>query len=241
MMKKILLVCIFCVVLTGVPVGGADILEDFAGYTEMLKMLFHVQSASTNTGFVDDTTAHQFVRLSIITLSPILKADKAMFIDTTRFFQSVYALDTALWGILGVEWVHADTNQPIEYMPRSQWREQTIARGWPLMLRHATKKQSRRPYFYDHIDDTLFLFPTPIIGGDTLRITGWRKVSSIAASDNLDQIPQKFRAPIVHYAAWLLARARQHRFVNEYRLGFTEALNIALGASVKGPQDAAGQ
>lgn len=238
-MKKSLLVCVFCMLLTGMPVKGADILEDFAGYTEMLRMLFHRVPASTN--FVDDTTAHQFIRLSVITLSPILKADKATFIDTTVVFNNVYVLDTAIWGILGVEWVRYDTNQVIEYMPRSEWRARTLERGWPLMLRHATKDQTRRPYFYDHIDDTLFLFPTPIKGGDTLRITGWQKVTNIAVADDLDQIPQKFRAPIVHYAAWLLARSRQHLFINEYRLGFTEALNIALGASVKGPQDAAGQ
>lgn len=231
--NSIILLIVFCLLLP-VYTQEADVLEGFTDYAAMLRMMFGHEPAAVD--FVSDTTANSFLRLSIISLSPILKADKAVFWDTTVYFKSVYALDTTIWGIFGIEWIHADTNQPIDYVPRSEWKRRAKHEGKQIQLRKGVTPFERRPYYYDHIDDTLFLFPTPIIGGDSLRITAWRKVLSISASDNLDQIPQKFRAPIVHYAAWLIARSQQHPLTELYRLGFNESLQMALGASIKVPE-----
>lgn len=233
-MKKIILILLFS--LLWVSVEGADILEDFAGYTEMLRMMFH--RTPTSTSFIDDTTAHQFIRLSVITLSPILKADKATFWDTTVTNKNAYALDTTIWGILGLNWIKADTIRPLVCVEMQDWYNRAIAEKRPLQLAAGSTPFDKRPYYYDHIDDTLFLFPSPTIEGDSIRIIAWQKVKSIAASDKLSDIPQKYRAPIVHYAAWLLARSRQHPQTEQFRLGFTEALQIALGANIKAPTDA---
>lgn len=218
------------IVLVCLPAAhSADILEDFTGYSRMLRSLFN--QSPTDADFISDTVAHDIIRLSVITLAPALQADKAVFWVTTTNAVGEYALDTSVIGILGVEFQSADTVWPIIYMPRNRWWTESANRS--RLLSEGERRLDRIPYFFDYTDDTLLLFPDPIYTGDSIRITAYRKILSLAAADNLDAIEQEYRGPIVHYAAWMWARARQHPLVEQYRQGFNDAVQLTLGGKLK--------
>ena len=220
-MKKIVLMSSTFVLVLCTPVSAADILGTFSDYTYLLRQAFSVKVS--DTFYLSDTIAHQFVRLSVVTLGPMLRGDKAVFHDTTVYHKDHYGLDTTIWGISSVQWIHDDSVKTLDRIPQS-----LFGKTYKPLAKTAQTSVERRPYYYDHIEDTLFVFPVPIRNGDTLRIVAWRKVPSIAASDNLSGIPQKYRSPIFHFAAYLIARAKQHPLVGLYRQDYQEAMTFAL-------------
>jgi len=220
-MKKIALILSTFALFLSTNVFAADVLGTFSDYTYLLRQSFNVDTS--DQAYLSDTIAHQFVRLSVVTLGPMLRGDKAVFHDTTVYHKDHYGLDTTIWGISSVQWVHADTVKTLKWIPQSRFGE-----TYQQMAAPAQTAVERRPYFYDHIDDTLFVFPAPIRNGDTLRIVAWKKVPSIAASDNLSGIPQKYRSPIFHFAAYLIARAKQHPLTALYRQDYQEAMTFAM-------------
>ena len=225
-MKTVATVLFLLLVLPSV-LKAADILETFADYSYMLRRAFHQDTA--NRDFLDDTTANQFVRFAVVTLMPVLRADKAVFTDSLIYAKSAYLLDSTLLGITAVYWFSVDSVKVLDRVPMSLWKLH-----YQKLLKDADKALHRRPYFYDYTDDTLFIYPTPVINGDDIRIVGWRKIPSLAAVDSLVNIPQKFRAPIFHYAAWLVARARQHPLLGEYKAAYVESMRFVLQANYFG-------
>ncbi len=220
-MKKIVLILSSFVLILSSNAFPADVLDGFTSYSHLSRTMFGVDTADKS--FVSDTTIHDLVRLSVITLGPALRGNKGVFFDTTVYHRDMYGLDSTIWGVSSVQWIHGDTVKTLIRIPQNLFGE-----TYQKFAKAAEGPMERRPYFWDHIDDTLILFPVPIRNADSLRITAWRKVSSISASDNLASIPQKFRAPFVHYAAYLLARAKQHPLVQLYRQDYIDAMSLIM-------------
>lgn len=227
-MKRFILISMLVFVL-GTPVSAADILGTFADYTYLLRQSFNVDTS--DTGYLSDTIAHQFVRLSVITIVPITHGTKGIFYDTTIYHKDHYNLDTLIWDIYSVQWIHEDTIKTLRRVPQHLFTEAFEKMFPQSLLGEAQTPIERRPYFYDHLDDKngkIFIYPAPIRNGDTLRIIAWSKVHDIVASDHLSNISQKYRSPIFHFAAYLIARAKQHPLVGLYRQDYQEAMAFAM-------------
>ncbi len=214
-MRKYLLI-----ILLASSVQGADILENFKNYRHLIRQAFDVDTVDTD--FMDDSTLNQFVRISVITLTAPLQSNKKIFTDTTVFRQKQYALDSTIVTIYDVFWEKQDTIRPLAYMKVGNWSKGIG--DLKKFLADEGQSLEKRPYFYDFTDDEILLYPTPINGGDTIKIMALRKVPSLSAVDSLATVPQNYRAPIYHYACWLVARAKQHPLKEDYRLGYTEAI-----------------
>lgn len=94
----------------------------------------------------------------------------------------------------------------------------------------------RRPDYYDYTDSLLFLYPVPIIAGDTIRILAWTKVPA-PSSDSLVSIPIEYRDAVLKYATYMTAKSRQHPLTElVYKRDYDEA--IAILRSIYGRQSA---
>ena len=198
---------------------SADLFETFDDYDRIIRLNLGVAASTTN--FLTDTASHDYIRLAVATVVPTVRADKQLYNDTTVYLQSTYTLDSLIIGVLSIRWVSKDSTKVLKYLPSEQWSED-IAQP----LKDNEKSFYRRPQYYDFTDDQLILFPTPIQGGDSLLILGWRRIPSISAVDSLSTIPQNYRVAVLHYATWLIARDNQRSDVVLYRQAFTDAINL---------------
>lgn len=212
---------------------SADILETFKNYRHNIRRCFDVDTS--DVGFVSDSTLNEFIRISVITISPTIKATKKIFVDTTVFRRKTYSLDSTIVGIDNVFWEKGDSIKSLTYTPVDQWQ---AALGDLIKFLAEGEELERRPFLYDYTDDELLLYPTPIIGGDTIKIMAWRKIPSIAAVDSLAIIPQNYRSAILHYACYMVARAKQHSLKNDFKDDYREAMSFILsneGSKVEAP------
>jgi len=218
-------------------VRSADLLENFTDYRHLMRMNLGVDT--TDVEYLPDTNANQFIRVAAVTIVPITQSNKAIFIDTTAYKKSAYDLDSAILGIIAVQWVKQDTIKTFNYLPMEQWN---LPFNEQLSDGSEEFPKSRRPLVYEYIEGKLFLNPTPIMGGDTLRIIAWRKVLDIAVEDSLSTIPQQYRVPVLQYATWLAARSKQHPLTAMFKESYIEAIAIVgqslnkRGASVSPSQ-----
>lgn len=222
-MKKILLIFLLLLPLN---VVADDLLDSLRDYQVGLRKAFCVDTASQS--FISDAYADFWIRLSIASIVPATKADKAVIYDTTVFRQKTYALDTTIAGISGVQWVKYDTIKPLRYMSMENWQ-----RGYGDLVRSLGDESGaleRRPYFYDYSDSNLFLYPAPITGGDSLQIVCWRKTRSLMTDSSFASIPRMYRAAVLHYAAWMIARSKQNPLLEHFRQSYIESIQLAKEA-----------
>ncbi len=210
---------------------SADILETFTDYRETIRRAFDV--AIDDTDYASDSTLNQFVRISVATLVKPIRSNKKIFIDTTLFLTESYSLDSSITNIYGVYWKSEDSVVALDHVPVGQWSKNLG--DLKKFLAESDLPLSARPYYYDFTDDELLLYPVPVKIGDTLKIMALRKVPSLAAVDSLATIPQDYRAPVFHYACYMLARAKQHPLTNNYKADFAESMALVREERVEAP------
>lgn len=181
----------------------------------------------TNTAYISDSSLNQFVRYSIVSMNPLMRAYKTIDSFTTTYGETRYPLDTfvtdSIVGIIDVIWNSKDSIKSLVYMPKDQW--------YQLEVRHTLGKTGYelRPSYYDYIDNYLFVYPAPSVTGDTIVITAWSKIEDISTSDStkgLDDIPQPYRTVILNYATYKIAQAKQHPMTELFKQDYLESLKF---------------
>lgn len=198
---------------------SADYADSFSEYRIQIKNNLNVKI--TNTTWISDSTLNDFIRASIIKVSPIVRSNKTQFKFTTRNLIGSYSLDTTVVGVIDVAWSSNNYLKVMMYAPKSIWytfeNKSTI---------DGKDVYAKRPSYYDYIDGTLFLYPVPTTTGDTVVIDAYTKITSLSASDNLDDIPQVYRTAIVDYATYLAARSKQHPDRAMYYQNYLESVQL---------------
>lgn len=222
-MKKLL---ILLTILLLVPMGlrADDYLDSLPDYARQIRR--NLGASEGATGYVSDTTANEMLRLAIFTVNSAIRGVKTEMIDTTIFQINSYTLDTTIVGISSIRMSFGDTLKALSYAPISTWRTALVE-----LLKTQAMPLDKRPFLYDYIDGTLLVFPTPVIGGDTLKIITWRKVPSITTIDSLSIMPQKYRSAVLFHATYMIAKGKQHPMTGAYATDYQEAIRF-LGASV---------
>ena len=217
-MKKL---AVFMVLFLAATVNAADWCATFSGYATEARSRLGV--LSSNTTYVSDTIINQMIREAVIEHVNLLRAVKKIYTDTTVYNRFTYSLDSGLSGIISVRFISEDSLKSLTYMPRETWYQLNIsptdeAGGYASL-----------PSYYDYSETKLFIYPRPSTHGDTIEIDGWRKIPSIAASDSLSVIPQKYRPAILSYVVYRVALSKQHPFVQLFFSEYQKSLAIAMG------------
>jgi len=211
------------ILFVAVNVSAADFLDDFTGYGVKMRQSLGISGSAT--GMLDDTTANNFVREAIVTLSPLIKPRKATTTIITTYRQNAYSLDTLVSGIIAVEWSKNDSVKSLVYVPRNLWYEQ-----YSKVTKDKKDPYQQRPSYYDFIDGTIYLYPVPsAVRGDTIKIMGWEKLPNFISADTLEIIPLIYRVAILKYAVYLAARARSNPMTPMYLRDYEQAIAILRG------------
>lgn len=199
-MKRILIAVLL--VLVASQLMAADVLETWDDYRVAMRRKLGYDTAAT--GLLTDANAAAFIREAVVQIVPLVQARKQITSVVTTYKNYTYALDTTLTGILAVWWSKNDSIKVLKYVPINSWSEQehkkTSGESVPFL---------QRPSFYDYTDSLLLVYPSPSLNfGDTLRIKGLHRISSVLTDSTLSEIPQKYRMPVLNYATWVAAVAR---------------------------------
>lgn len=225
---------VLSLVLLGVAALAADYMDSFSAYRSQIRRALGVDV--TNTTYLSDSTANEFLREGVMTVTPQIGGDRS--IDTTfrtAFWKSNYKLDTFTMGVRAVAISKNDTTKGLLYVPMSLWYQQEH--------KTTTGQQDnylKRPSYWDYFDNTLWIYPPPTIAGDTLRIFTWKKPRYISDTTNLTALHPMARLAVLKYAIWQAAQARQHpmagAFKSEYDVALFNAKNtIDGGIGVQNP------
>lgn len=211
----------------------ADQLDKFRDYRYAIKQALGLDTAST---MYSDTTIHQNIRLAVLNVTPITQYRQKEFTFLTTYKQNRYALDTLIAGIIALEWKKLDSVKSLVFAPKASW--------YQLPIKQTKDEQEayiRRPSYYDYTDSLLFLYPVPILVGDTMRILAWTKpVATAADSLSLTVIPIEYRDAVLKYATYMTAKSRQHPLTELiYKRDYDEAvaiLKIVYGKQIASPK-----
>ena len=191
------------IVLLCSSVFAADFLLTLGDYRAQIKRRFGVEP--NNTTWMTDTVMNQLIREAIVTVNPKIEGVKVSRTVLTDYHKFAYKIDTSMVSIQTVSWVNGDTIRPLQYMAME---------SWGTLLHQSTNgamdNYLSRPSVYDYTDDSLYLFPIPTISDDTIQYFGSQKITNIATRDTVGTLPQKYRVPILNYATYLVAVAKQH-------------------------------
>jgi hypothetical protein len=185
------------------PVMAADFVLALPDYRAQIKRRLNVDP--TNTTWMTDSAMNQLIREAIVTVNPRIEGVKVSKTLLTDYHKLAYKIDTSVIGITSVTWVNGDTIRPLKYMVMESW----------VSLQHQSTDGAddnflSRPSVYDYTDDSLYLFPIPTISDDTIQYWGSQKITDIMMRDTIGILPQKYRVPILNYATYLVAVAKQH-------------------------------
>jgi len=232
-MKRLLLIILLLVVCSSVQAARGH-LDSLRNYEVQVKIYLNVDT--TNTTYITTGALDHLIREAIITNMVLMRGDKTTDASkVTTALQNTYALDTLMSGVSGVSWVKNDSVKSLLYVPREKWyeMEHKITVG-------QEDNYQRRPSYYDYDDDNVYLFPVPHIAGDTIEIAGWQRIGRLpgAVADDttsaLIAIPQKYRAVIARYAAWLVADSKQHPSAAAFKNRWMELLSAINAATNPG-------
>ena len=222
-MKKALYLITF-MLLFGVT-HGADFCGSFGEYRTQIRRKMDI--SQTNTGYASDSTLNQFVREAVVQLVPIIKGYTKTAVVTTVYKDNSYSIDSTITNIESVEWSYNDSIKSFVYVPKSQW--------YQMEHKETGNKDGyeKRPSYYDFTDSYLYLYPVPTKSGDSIIITGTGKIASLAASDNLSNIPQKYRGAILNYAVYQLAKSKGHPLWESFYRDYVESVTMLTGGKVE--------
>lgn len=164
----------------------------------------------TGTTYVTDSTLNGFIREGIVTVNPILRGVKATSAFVTSVRQNTYNLDSLTIGIMSVEWAKGDSVKTLTYMPRHLWYERLTKTVFQEI------EYAARPSYYDYTDNQIFLYPTPIISGDTIKVLGFKRITGIDTLTTLSAMPEAYRAAVYKYVLWRVAASKQHPMTQVY-------------------------
>lgn len=218
-MKRIVLI-VSTVVLFLSTAQSADLLDKYRDYRYAIKQALGIDTAST---MYADTTLNQFIRLSQLHVSPLIRFRQKEFSVITTYKQNRYTLDTMITGIEVVEWKKIDSVKSLIYAPKNSWYQLPVKQS-----KDEPEAYARRPSYYDYTDSLIFLYPVPIEVGDTIRILAWVKLPNVA-SDSLAliAIPIEYRDAVLKYATYKTAQSRQHPLTEVvYKRDADEAIGI---------------
>jgi len=218
-MKRLILIAVLLVF--AASVSAADFMDSFAEYQTQIRLNLGV--TATNTSYAADTTLNRVIRLSAIHINNLLKTYKTINEFVTVYHDGSYDLDSVI-GVIYVEWSKNDSVKALVYAPKGQWYQlevQEIA---------SQKDYKKRPSYYDFVDGTLYLFPAPVIAGDTIRVTGWEKIGNISAAASLTDIKQRYRTAVLAYATYRMALSRTHPSTQLFKGDYEEAVISLKGA-----------
>lgn len=202
---------------------SADFVDSFQEYRHQIKRKLGHDTSSTSPA---DTTYNQMIREAVIKIMPIVQGRKESFSFVTTYRSDSYALDTTVSGVMSVYWSKNDSIKTLIKAPKESWY--SLKRDDESILANKEGYQSR-PSYYDYVDGTLFLFPTPPRNGDTIRYDAYTKINSITALDSLSLIPQRYRIVILEYASYLMAQNLQHSLMNVFREDYNQSIQFLLG------------
>ena len=200
-MKKILLIMIIMVLATNV--GAVDYLDNFTDYRWAMRRALGLDTTSQRV--LDDTTANQFIREGVYHVTPVLSLRQKEFTFATTYKNNRYALDTLIMEIIAVEWFNLDSIKTIIFAPKKSWYQLPIKQTADEPMAY-----SRRPSYYDYTDSLIFLYPVPIIVGDSIRILASTRLPDFNIKDTLEIVPIEYRDAILKYATYLAARSKAH-------------------------------
>lgn len=222
-MKRLILIVAQLLCMAGV--ASAIDLDNLLDYRHQMRRNLGLDTASTNA--LSDTSANEFVREAVMTVIPSGRYLREEFKFVTSYRDLDYSLDTSLVAVEAVVWTKNDSLKALTYAPMSAWV------GADITNLVGENGYNRRPSRYDYIEGTIYLNPTPVVAGDTIRVVARTRVKNIAGAVDMSSIPQQFRWPILKCATWLAANARQDPrsviFYQEYQnsLGKADVPNTA--------------
>ena len=223
-MKKILLLLTVFVFL--VPVAKpADFVDGLSEYRAQVKAQLGVSESSSE--YVSDSVLNRLIRGAIVKVMPIVKANKEQFTIVTTANTGGYNLDSTVVGVLDVGWRKNDTLKSFLYAPKSKWYE--------FEVKTALGKDGyeKRPSYYEYIDGRLFLYPIPVISGDTIVVDAYTKLENISTASSLSGIPSYYRTAILDYVAYMVAMSKQHPLTDVYYKNYVESVQ-AINQRING-------
>lgn len=212
---------VLLLVLTGGVASAADFMDSFSAYRSQMRRALGVDV--TNTTYLSDSTANEFLREGVMTVSPQVGGDRFDTTFRTIFWRSNYTLDTFVMGVKAVVISKNDTAKGLLYVPMSQW--------YQMEHKTTTAQQDnylRRPSYWDFYDNKVWLYPPPTIANDTVRVFVWRKPRQISDTTNLTALHPMARLAVLKYAIWQAAQARQHPNTPMYKGEYDVALMNAI-------------
>ena len=204
---------------------SADFCGSFSEYRTQMRRKLDIKQS--NTAYADDSTLNQFIRESVVHVVPLINGYTTTAVVTTSYGDNSYAIDTSLVDIESVEWSYNDSIKSMIYVPKAQW--------YQMENKETGTKDGyeKRPSYYDFTDSYLYLYPVPTKSGDSIIITGTGKIKSLAGSDSLSNIPQKYRDVVLNYAVYQLSRAKQHPAWESFYRDYAESVSMFRGAKVE--------
>ncbi len=210
-------ILILIIVLFAVSVQGADLfLDTFPDYRGAIKSALGLDVGSSA---YTDSTLNDFVRQSVYHITPSIQLRQKEFSFPTTYKNNRYALDTAIMEIIAVEWFAKDSLKSIIYAPKTSWYQLPVKQS-----KEEPEAYSRRPSYYDFTDSLIFLYPVPIVVGDSIRILASTKLPNFNSIDTVDAIPIEYRLAVLKYATYLAARSRSHHFTQLFFQEYQETI-----------------
>ena len=198
-MKRLLVVIL---ILAYGSVHAADFVLTLSDYRSQIKRKLNVDPA--NSTWMTDTVMNQLIREAIVTVNPRIAGVKVTktFLTTTN--RMSYPIDTTVVDVFNVGWKSNDTVRWFTQMPMEKWSGLSTQNTWG-----APDAYLSRPSVFDMTYDSIYLFPIPTLDGDTIMYIGSQKITGITTRDTIGTILQELRVPILDWATFLVAQAKQ--------------------------------
>lgn len=219
-MKKILILLV--VVLLPCLTLSAD---DFAdSLLEQCALVKGNLGYRTDTDQLPDSVVAKFIRMATIHVNNVLVGNKVTDTEVTVAYQEAYAVDSLIRPI-SVRFISKDTLISLKSVPVANFVDMYEE---PQELTGKTK-YSAHPAFYDWVENTILLYPMPVIASDTIIIEGLGKIEGIMADTTFpSDIPIYFRPAVLFYATYLTAVSLQfeERICQHWLGAYTEAKTV---------------
>jgi hypothetical protein len=210
-MKRLLFTILIMFMVTRTAVNAADFVLTLPDYRAQIKRRLNIDIS--NSVWMTDSVMNQLIREAIVTVLPTIEGVQTTKRFTTTPERMAYPIDSTVVSVYNVGWKAQDTVRWFQRIPMSRWsmltNQNTYGGDDPYL---------ERPAVYDLSDDSIFLFPIPTMSDDTILYMGTQKITNIATRDTINAIPQDKRIPILNYATYLVAVAKQHHMMDTYKI-----------------------
>lgn len=199
--------------------ANAQILNTFTEVIKQARNDLNVDTADTD--YLPAREGNARIRSGMSLVNRLLGDNRTNTAVVTAVNTYKYGLPDSLTGtpdtvvlahssITSVQWISADSNKTLIYVPRNLWSEQEHkqTKGQINWLAH--------PSNYDFYDDTIYLNPIPSMV-DTIYVTTIDNIYGLDTVTTLAKIHEDYRDAILKRVVYLTARARQHPLLQDYK------------------------